>query len=200
VVEIFGGPNPGIDAIRWLIRTYIAIRAFVSVFGADGEVLLAEFCDVHTVKCYGGAFQPWERRLLDNEALELFDFQDQGSLPLTPVDSMLEERSLGSCPMSVLYPCIDTDCFSSCTVVELPICLLSQANCLLSTVDGFSFPFMSDLPGVAMMLFGQTGDVELVRFVSPLLVYSGYILIPIPIPPGEFLQSRTGIHSQFTTP
>lgn len=157
----------------------------MTVFGADGKVTLADICDIHTVNCYGGVFQSWSRRRLHEDALELFAFEDRGGLPVSSQEMIPEERSLagGSCPTEVLFPCIDVDCFDSCEGFEMPICLLSQANCLLSTLDGFAFPFLSDLPGVAMMLFGQTSDVELVRFVSPLLVFSAAVSIPIPIPP-----------------
>lgn len=153
------GPKSGAPTVRRIIQTYKEIKILAAGFVETGGLLLAEDCDVlDSFNCNGGVF-PAKRaltaRVSDNMS-QVFDFKDASFLPITPAELIEQERDLKSCTGTFTLPDCTGGC-STCTGTSKVTCQKNFLACKGSSVNGLTFPFMSDLTSVVGLLSG--GDI-----------------------------------------
>ncbi len=163
IAEAMIGPKSGAPTVRRIIQTYKQINELIGGFLEDGGLLLADECDVlDGFNCTGGVFADERRKLslrVSDGMSQVFEFEDAASLPVTPSHLVELERGLQSStctPTSFVIP----DCVGSCTGCTGTTKVTCQKNylfCKGRSVNGLTFPFMSDLTSVVGLLSG--GDI-----------------------------------------
>ncbi len=163
------GPKSGAPTVRRIIQTYKQINELIGGFLEDGGLLLADECDVlDGFNCTGGVFADERRRLtmrVSDSMSQVFEFEDPSFLPMTPSHLIELERGLQSStctPTSFVIPdCVGT--CTGCTGTTKVTCQKNYLFCKGRSVNGLTFPFMSDLTSVVGLLSG--GDiVSKIRF------------------------------------
>ena len=157
------GPKSGAPTVRRIIKIYRQINSLIGSFLEGGGLLIAEDCDVlNSFKCTGGVFDA-ERRILtprvSDNMEQVFGLADASSLPITPSHLIDQERELQTIPTFVSPECTGT--CSNLSGLNKVKCQKNYLFCKGRSVDGLSFPFMSDLTSVVGLLSG--GDI--VRFI-----------------------------------
>jgi hypothetical protein len=155
------GSKSGAPSVRKIIRTYREINDFLEGFLEKGGLLLADKCDPLDgfKSCIGGAIG--SRRLttrVPDEMNQIFDFEDTSRQPTFPSHLLEKERELETdCKTDafVLPTCAGT--CTGCKTLEKAKCLQRYLACKGKSVNGLTFPFMSDLASVAGLLSG--GDI-----------------------------------------
>ena len=154
------GPKSGAPTVRRIIKTYKDINRLVTSFVEEGGILLADECDVlASFNCTGGLFPAKTRRLkarVSDEMNQVFDFEDASFLPTTPSHLIEQERELQTTTPIFVAP----DCIGNCTVFTGTLkikCQKDKLVCKGNSVQGLTFPFMSDLMSVVGLLSG--GDI-----------------------------------------
>lgn len=153
------GPKSGAPTVRRIIQTYKQINDLVGSFLENGGLLLADRCDVlDGFSCTGGLFSS-RRKLtarVSDDVSQIFDFEDTWYLPITPSRLIDHDRELQSCQLTFDLPDCSGNC-SGCTGMNSVTCRKNYLQCKGNSVNGLTFPFMSDLTSVVNLLTG--GDI-----------------------------------------
>lgn len=147
----------GAPTVRLIIKIYNTIKTYVQLFLTQGGIVLADTCDITKgFECTGGILFARRRLRVNDEVSSLFGHQDRAGFPMTPIDVIQEERALGTCSSSFSPPDCDGECTCDGTI-DKSICFAKLLRCRGESVDGLTFPFLSDLGSVLGLLTG--GDI-----------------------------------------
>jgi len=157
IAETYCGPKAHADTIRKIIKIYEYIRDdLIPQFEEGGGILIAEECDVMKgFKCTGGVFDLAGSRRLTEDTHALFAHKDYSDFRTTPFEIVREERELQYCPSEFIKPKCTGTCDGCGTTVSKGVCKAKKLKCNAASVEGLSFPFLTDLTQIIGLLGGK---------------------------------------------
>ena len=164
------------DTVRKILEIYDTIRGLVKRFSGDGNIIIAEICDLSDggFNCTGGLVDDDAdaRRLqLDSEEhgmAEIYGFIDQAGQPMTP-------RHLITCNIPTFKQDDDENknCQGDCSGITPTSCkakcIAAKLKCQATGIEGLSFPAFDNPLLLLDLIKGES--ISLVDFSPPEVVF-----------------------------